>query len=165
MPQVAKTEEQRVLESRISRTRTMLANMQGQLRSLRSRNKAARERERRQNNVSSKKQKADQSFDDLCKEIAAEKAKVAEYHAKYKNELAQLGIDADLHDLHLNAVLGVSKMSTRNPDAGAAASSNSKTTSEQIDKSIVAHPKSTPAVVDDGESEKQEKDQTLELYS
>ena len=100
MPQVAKTEEQTILEGRIARTRAMLTNMNAQLRSLRSRNKAARERERRANNVNAKKRKAEDAFDTLVAEVAAEKKRVQEVHDYYKSALANEGIDADIHNLN-----------------------------------------------------------------
>ena len=139
----------------------MLNNMNAQLRSLRSRNKAARERERRQNNVSSKKKVVDSSFEALVKEIAEEKAKVREVHDKYRKELAKQGIDADFDDFDIREVLGIPDMDSYVTKSGPGeSSSSSKATSELVSTGSKPHPKSTPGV-DDVDGKKMEESQSL----
>ena len=101
MPQVAKSEEQKNLENRIARTRSLLTNMTSQLRSLRSRNKAALERQRRQQAVEKNSMKGEQMFNTILAEVEAEKEKAKLMKAKLREELLKegLGIYADLDDL------------------------------------------------------------------
>ena len=51
MPQVAKTKEQCQLDMKIQKAKSLLKHLEAQQRSLRLRNKADRERQRRQDNL------------------------------------------------------------------------------------------------------------------
>ena len=62
MPQVRKSSEQILLENRINKTRRLMSHMLSQLRSLRARNKAQRERERRQKKVETQSTAVENSF-------------------------------------------------------------------------------------------------------
>ena len=99
MPQVAKSEEQRTLESRIQRTRSLLSNMTSQLRSLRSRNKAQRERQRRQQAVEKNSKRSDQMFEGLLAEVEAEKAKAKMLKLELREQLVQQGLGNYVDDL------------------------------------------------------------------
>ena len=70
MPQIPKTEEQHLLEERISKTNSLLRTMKLQLAAIRRRNKAARERERRQCRTQDLKEKQCRAFEELWRDAA-----------------------------------------------------------------------------------------------
>ena len=65
MPQVAKTEEQCQLDIKISKAKSLLKHLEAQQRSLRLRNKADRERQRRQENLTKLDQNIDKDYQAL----------------------------------------------------------------------------------------------------
>ena len=75
MPQQPKTPEQIALEQRIATASGLVKTMQLQLQSIRRRNRASREKARRQTKVSELREKQDKAFKELLKDIdAAENA-------------------------------------------------------------------------------------------
>ena len=65
MPQVSKSEEQLLLEERITKTASVLRTMRLQLQAIRRRNKAARERSRRASRTQALKEKQSKAFEEL----------------------------------------------------------------------------------------------------
>ena len=65
MPQVCKSEEQLLLEERITKTSAVLRTMKLQLQAIRRRNKAARERSRRASRTQALKEKQSRAFEEL----------------------------------------------------------------------------------------------------
>ena len=96
MPQVRKSPEQVLLENRINKTRKLLSHMASQLRSLRARNKATRERERRQRKVDKESSHVEESFNSLMGEVKQEAKRIAEIKKEAVEKLANEGINDDL---------------------------------------------------------------------
>ena len=71
MPQIAKSREQVLLEERISKATTLVKTMRLQLQSVRKRNKAERERQRRSSKCISLEEKGEQEFLKLMEDVGA----------------------------------------------------------------------------------------------
>ena len=74
MTQVKKSKEQTALENRISRCNKLLRTMKSQLKSVRRRNRANREKRRRSQNVNTLKKRQEEEFNSLLDDIKKARA-------------------------------------------------------------------------------------------
>ena len=118
MPQVPKSEEQRKLESRISRTQSLLSAMRNQLASVRKRNKADREKARRAEKVDALDEKQEEAFQILMNEVMVERtkrgARTAGSILGEKKKESKLPMIDEEFEQQMNALLG----GEQDPSAG-----------------------------------------------
>ena len=136
MPQVSKTQEQLILEQKIAKAKSLLKHLEAQVLSLRLRNKADRERDRRQDKLNKLDQSIDEDYEAL---IRTGDTYIPNPNGNKKTNGVQKSSPGDVIPNGVGNGIGVANQS---------GSSSSKT---------VPHPKSTPNVHIDSDSNSMKK--------
>ena len=126
MPQIAKTNEQVLLEERITKTTGLLRTMRLQLAAIRRRNKAARERSRRHERTTELKNKQCKAFEELWREVHA--AEKIDTEADFEDDYVSMPIKRKAESERVGAEELVNPKSVENPKMQHGGSSSSKDT-------------------------------------